>query len=133
MLKDALMHAMSAIPDCAAAGVVDLTTGTLLELAANEDRSQELLNVMATAVTELFEAPLLRLLSQIWVKAGGDDELSNGGFNEVILLNEELSYVLLRGLKNGMIAVIFVASKTTSLGMLLLQARTCLTTVEDEL
>jgi hypothetical protein len=74
MLDDVLQNAMSAIPNCIALGAVDLTTGVLLAMQSQEERSQEMLNVVTTTITELFEAPLLQAFSEVYAPeadAGG--------------------------------------------------------------
>jgi hypothetical protein len=133
MLDEALRHAMSDIPSCIAMGAVDLTSGTLLALQAEEERSQEMLNIMTTTITELFEAPLLQAFAEIY--AGPDEKSPVVGrqFTELLLLNSFHNYLLLRGRKRQQLAVIVITRKDTPAGLLMMKAIAALPGIENAL
>ena len=133
MLDEALRKTMSDIPSCIAVGAVDLTSGTLLALQADEERSQEMLNVMTATVTELFEAPLLQAFSEIYASNAAENSGQSNQFTEVLLLNSQHSYLLLRGRKRADLAVIVITKKDTPAGLLMMKALAAMPAVEDAL
>ena len=130
MLDDALRFTMSEIPNCIAVGAVDLTTGTLLAIQAEEARSQEMLNIVTATVTELFEAPLLQAFAEIY--AAGTDAAAAAGrqFTELLLLNNQHNYLLLRGRSHPSLAVIVVTTKETPVGLLMMKGLATMTSIE---
>jgi hypothetical protein len=130
MLDEALKNTMSEIPNCIAVGAVDLTTGTLLAIQAEQERSQEMLNVMTTTITELFEAPLLQAFSEIYAP---DSDNSGGSrqFTELLLMNAHHNYLLLRGRRRPECAIVVITRKETSAGMLMMKAMALMPDVEN--
>ena len=133
MLDDALRTAMYEIPNCVAVGAVDLTSGTLLSIQAEEERSQEMLNIMSTTVTELFEAPLLQAFAEIYAGEAGQGPGAGKQFSELLLLNNLHNYLLLRGRKRSELAVIVITRKETPVGLLMMRALSAMPAIEDSL
>jgi hypothetical protein len=133
MLDTVLINAMSTIPNCVTIGVVDLASGTLLTIQSEESQPQELLNLMTTAITELFEAPLLRAFTQIYAGDASKAPVAGTQFTELLLLNDHHSYFLLRGRLRPQIAVFVVAKKETPAGLLMMRAAAALPDVENAL
>jgi hypothetical protein len=131
MLDEALRNAMSEIPNCVAMGAVDLSSGTMLAVEAVEQRSQEMLNVMTSAVTELFEAPLLQAFSEIYAPSPGEAPNSGKQFTELLLLNNFHHYLLLRGRKRTHLAVIVITTKETPVGLLMMKALGAMPNIEN--
>lgn len=131
MLDEALRNTMSDIPSCIAVGAVDLATGTLLALEAHEERSQEMLNVMTATITELFEAPLLQAFSEIYGAPNGEGHSPANQFSEVLLLNSQYSYLLLRGRRRTDLAVIVITKKDTPAGLLMMKALAAMPGIEN--
>ena len=124
---------MSDIPNCIAVGAVDLTSGTLLALQAQEERPQEMINVMTATIAELFEAPLLQAFSEIYA-ASPDESPSRGTqFSEILLLNSHHSYLLLRGRKRQEFAVVVITKKDTPAGLLMMKALAAMPNIEQAL
>lgn len=128
-LHDALQESLHKMPHGIAAGYVDLTTGSLLALCANEKKPQEFLNVMTSAVTELFEAPLFRALDKIWSENFVAEDLEKEAFGEILLFGQEYM-TLLKRCENAAHAVIYVTKIDTPPGFLLMQVRSNLPAVE---
>jgi hypothetical protein len=134
MLDQALRNAMSQVPNCIAVGAVDLNSGTLLAIEAEQERSQEMLNIMTATITELFEAPLLQAFSEIY--AGNGEEGSTGNprpFTELLLMNAHHNYLLLRGRKRQNLAVAVITRKDTSAGLLMMKAMALMPDIENAL
>lgn len=130
MLDESLQNAMSSVPNCIAIGAVDLTSGTLLALQADEERPQEMLNVMTSTVTELFEAPLLQAFSEIY-SPDAEEKAKGKQFNELLLLNDHHNYLLLRGRERRQLAVIIIATKETPVGLLMMKGMAVLPSIEQ--
>ena len=122
MLDEVLRNAMAEIPNCIAVGAVDLGTGTLLSIQAEQERSQEMLNIMTSTVTELFEAPLLQAFSEIYAGKAKDGAEAKQQFTELLLLNDHHNYLLLRGQARKQLAVIMITTKDTQVGLLRMKA-----------
>jgi hypothetical protein len=131
MLDEALRNAMSTIPSCIALGAVDLASGTLLAIEADEARSQEMLNVMTSAITELFEAPLLQAFSEIYASKSETSPSPGRQFTELLLLNTYHSYLLLRGREKSHLAVIVIAKKETPVGLLMMKSLAVMPDIEN--
>ena len=131
MLDKALRKAMSDIPNCVAIGAVDLASGTMLAIEAKEERSQEMLNVMTSAVTELFEAPLLQAFSEIYAPGANPSADAGKQFTELLLLNNYHHYLLLRGRKRTQLAVIVITTKETPVGLLMMKALGAMPDIEN--
>jgi hypothetical protein len=129
-LHNTLQESLESVPDGVAVGYLDLTTGSLLSIAAREERPQEYLNVIAAAVTELFEAPLLKALDKVWAADFNEKSLEEQGFKEILLLGNEYTTVLKRCENNVNHAVIYVTKKQAPPGVLLMQVRSNLPVVE---
>ena len=129
-LQTRLQESLETVPDGVAVGYLDLKTGSLLSIAARDERPQEFLNVIAAAVTELFEAPLFKALDKIWSADFSETELEDPAFTEILLLGNEYTTVLKRCKNNAHHAVIYVTRKQAPPGVLLMQVRSTLPAVE---
>ena len=131
MLDEVLRKAMSDIPNCIAVGTVDLTSATLLAIHAEQERSQEMLNIVSSTITELFEAPLLQAFSEIYAENPEGGVAPGTQFTELLLLNNQHNYLLLRGRKRQQLAVIVITTKETPAGLLMMKALGVLPDIEN--
>ena len=129
-LQTTLQESLEAVSDGVAVGYLDLATGSLLGIAARDERPQEFLNVMAAAVTELFEAPLFKALDKIWSADFTEKALEEQAFKEILLLGNEYTTVLKRCEINAGHAVIYVTTRQAPPGVLLMQVRSNLPAIE---
>jgi hypothetical protein len=130
-LHSTLQQSLETVPDGVAAGYVDLTTGALLSIFAADQKPQEFLNAMASAVTELFEAPLFKMIDKIWAEELTEDDLSKDGFGEILLFGKDYTTLLKRCEKHERHAVIYVSRKETPPGILLMEVRKSLPAIEE--
>ena len=133
MLDDALRNAILDIPSCIAMGAVDLTSGTLLALQSEQERSQEMLNILTATITEMFEAPLLQAFSEIYAPNSDESAARGTRFTELLLLNNHHNYLLLRGRKRQDLAVIVITKKDTPAGLLMMKALAAMPGIENAL
>lgn len=133
MLDAALRNAIADIPSCIAVGAVDLTSGTLLGLQSEQERSQEMLNILTATITEMFEAPLLQAFSEIYAPNPAESPSQTTQFTELLLLNNHHNYLLLRGRKRQDLAVIVITKKETPVGLLMMKAIAAMPAIENTL
>ena len=61
-LDNALQEAISGIPECVAAGYVDLSTGMLLGIKTVDSHPSEVLEILAAATSDLFQGTNVQLI-----------------------------------------------------------------------
>lgn len=130
-LNDALQKSLYEVPDGVAAGYVDLRTGSLLGIYCVEEKPQEILNIIVTAVAELFEAPLFKIFDNIWSPKLSKEAFDQEAFSEILLLGSEYITLLKRCNQKPQHVVVYVARKTTPPGIVLMQVRNNLPSVES--
>jgi hypothetical protein len=133
MLDEALQNAVLDIPSCIAIGAVDLTSGTLLALQSEQERPQEMLNILTATITEMFEAPLLQAFAEIYAPSTDESAARANQFTELLLLNNHHNYLLLRGRKRPELAIIVITKKDTPAGLLMMKALAAMPDIENAL
>ena len=120
MLDDALQRAMTGIPDCLAAGFVDLSSGMILSIKTVDSHPSD----------DLFQGSNVVAIEQIFKKSRGlMDEDNYHYFQEIIVNSENLIHVFIRT-KDQNEVVCFVCRKGANLGMVLTKARLALPNIE---
>jgi hypothetical protein len=64
-LESALSKAQNSIPECMAAGYVDMSTGMLLAVRTVDSHPQEVLDLVAAATADLFQGANVVAIEQI--------------------------------------------------------------------
>jgi hypothetical protein len=120
---------MTTVASAITIGVVDLSTGALLESTSNDSDLEEILFKLGAYARHLFDGQILHHLPQIGT--GKSTIEGNEDIKEVILINEEVSCVIAKTRQMARVAALFVSSKATHPGMLLFQARSYLASVRN--
>lgn len=94
-IQAALSTAMATIPDCIAAGYIDMETGMLLGASAADDTCTEALNNLAIAVANLFQGRGVNAFQELLETAGLQDS-ENPGFGEIAVFSNDRLHVFLR-------------------------------------
>ena len=68
MLDNALQRAMTNVPDCLAAGFVDLTSGMILSIKTVDSHPSEVFDFLAAATADLFQGPNVVAIEKIFKK-----------------------------------------------------------------
>ena len=68
-LDKALNEAMKQIPECVAAGFVDLSTGMLLGVKTLDSHPAEVLEIVAAATSDMFQGANVSLIENMFKKA----------------------------------------------------------------
>jgi hypothetical protein len=130
-LDTSLAKAQQSIPECVAAGYVDMSTGMLLGVKTVDSHPQEVLDLVAAATADLFQGQSVTSIEKLFRKSRGQSEDGNHYFREIIVLSENLIHVFLRSKKKSDQAVVFVCRGSANIGMVLSKARGTLADVES--
>ncbi|MGN6104306.1 MAG: hypothetical protein ACTHU0_04320 [Kofleriaceae bacterium] len=129
-LDTTLAKAQQSIPECVAAGYVDMSTGMLLGVKTVDSHPQEVLDLVAAATADLFQGQSVTLIEKMFRKSRGQAENGSHYFREIIVFSENLLHVFLRGKKSTDQAVVFVCRASANVGMVLTKSRQALSEVE---
>jgi hypothetical protein len=132
-LDSSLQKAVTSIPDCVAAGYVDLSSGMVLSIKTVDSHPAEVFELLAAATADLFQGPNVSAIEKIFRKARGLPENNNHHyFQEIIVNSDNLIHVFLRSKRQEQVAC-FVCRKGANLGMVLTKARSALPEIEAAL
>ena len=129
-LDTELQKAISAVPECLAAGYVDLTSGMLIGIKTVDSHPSEVMDFLAAATSDLFQGPNVVSIENAFKKARGTEADKRHYFREVIVLSENLVHVFMRSKTNGEHVAGFVCRKSVNLGMALTKARSAMEGLE---
>lgn len=122
-LDKALQDSIASIPECVAAGYVDLTTGMLLGVKTVDSHPAEVLEVVAAATADLFQGSNVTLIESMFKRARGVENDGHHYFQEIIVNSDNLIHVFMRSKDNEEQVVVYVCRKSANLGMVLTKAR----------
>lgn len=128
-LDNALQNAISTIPECLAAGYIDLSSGMLLGIRSVDSQPTEVVELLAAATADLFQGTNVTLIESMFKKARGLTENGHHYFQEIIINSDNLIHVFLRG-KNEEQVACFVCRKSANLGMAITKARSAMPGLE---
>ncbi len=122
-LEKAINKAASEVPECVAAGYVDMTTGMLLGVKTVDSHPSEILDLVSAATADLFQGPNVTAIESLFKKARGIEDDGHHYFQELVVFSDNLLHVFLRGKKYVNHAVVFVCRKNANIGMVLTKSR----------
>ncbi len=128
-LNNALTTAVANIPECIAAGYIDLGSGMLMGIKTVDSQPDDVVDLLAAATADLFQGPNVKAIEQIFKRARG---LKNDGhhyFQQIIVNSENLVHLFIRG-KNEQQVGCFVCRASANLGMALTKARSVMPALE---
>jgi len=128
-LNGALQTAMSSIPECLAAGYIDLASGMLLGIKSVDSQPSEVVELLSAATADLFQGTNVKMIEQMFKKARGLQDDGHHYFQEILINSDNLIHVFIRG-KNEEQVACFVCRKAANLGMVLTKARTSMPALE---
>ena len=117
-----LATSLKAVPECVAAGYVDVQTGMLLSIKTMDSHPTEVMDLLAAATAELFQGPNVIAIEDIFKKSRGTQS-DDHYFKEIIVMSENLLHVFIRGKSLQEQIVVFVCRKSVNLGMAITKAR----------
>jgi hypothetical protein len=131
-LDTEVQNAISQIPECIAAGYVDVGTGMLLSVKSVDSHPGEVMDLLAAATGDLFQGPNVVAIEDIFKKARGSVDQGHY-FQEMVVLSDNLVHVFLRGKTYTDHVATFVCRKSVNLGMALTKARMVMPKLEAAL
>lgn len=118
------------VPECVAAGCVDMETGMLLAVKTVDSHPQEVLDLVSAATCDLFQGSNVVAIEQLFKQARGLKDDGSHYFKEIVVFSENLLHYFIRGKKNEGLVVVVVCRKNANIGMVIAKARLGLTKVE---
>jgi len=130
-LDTVLQKSVSVVPDCVAAGLVDLSTGMLLAIKTVDSHPSEVMDILAAATADLFQGSNVSMIESIFKKARGLADDGHHYFQEIIVNSDNLVHVFSRCKSNEEHVVAFVCRKSVNLGMALTKVRSVIPSIES--
>ncbi len=131
-LDNTLQKAVTTVPDCVAAGYVDLASGMLLGIKSVDSHPTQVIELLAAATADLFQGPSVVAIEKLFRSARGVREDGKHYFQEIIVNSDNLIHVFLRGKRQEQVAT-FVCRKGANLGMVLTKCRMIMPELESSL
>lgn len=132
-LDKAMNQASSQIPECLAAGYVDMSTGMLLAVKTVDSHPSEVLDLVAAATADLFQGTNVTAIEKLFKKSRGLPQDDHHYFQEIVVFSQNLLHVFLRAKKNTNHAVVYVCRASANIGMVIAKSRMSLAMVEAAL
>ena len=132
-LDAALQKAVTSIPECVAAGYVDLMSGMLLGIRTVESHPSEVMDMLAAATSDMFQGPNVVAIERMFKKARGVKDEGQHYFQEMIVNSDNLIHVFMRARASQEQVACFVCRKSANLGMVLTKVRGVMGEIEASL
>ncbi len=122
VLAEALHVARTAIPDCIAAGYIDIRTGTLVHMTSLDAHPPQIASLLAAATTDLYLGPNVTKIESLFKVERGLTEDGTHYFEDFIVTSANWVHVFMRCCDEQHVAC-FVCRRSANLGMVLNRAR----------
>ena len=129
-LDAAVAKAIATIPECMAAGYVDVGSGFLLSIKTVDSHPREVIDLVAAATADLFQGPNVATVETLWKRARGVDTARHY-FQEYIVNSDNAIHVFMRGKKYQDYVAVFVCRNTANIGMVLAKSRMAMPVIES--
>jgi hypothetical protein len=129
-LDQTIASCVTTVPECLAAGLVDISSGMLLGVKTVDSHPQEILSMVAAATGDLFAGTNVVAIEKMFKKSRGVPDDGHHYFQEIIVNSDNLIHVFMRGKKYPDYVAVFVCRKTANLGMALTKARAAMPILE---
>lgn len=132
-LDRSLQSAMNQIPECVAAGYVDMATGMPLSIKTVDSNPKEVSDLVSAATADLFQGANVSAIEEMFKKARGLKAEGRHHFQEIVVFSDNLLHMFLRCKKNANHVLVFVSRKTANVGMVIAKSRIALGAVDGSL
>ncbi len=129
-LDNEIANVQKTVPECVAAGFVDMKTGMLLAIKTVDSHPQEVLDLVAAATGDIFQGTNVSEIERMFKRSRGVADDGHHYFQEIVILSDNLIHIFQRGKRNEDMVMVTVCRISANLGMVLSKARTALTAVE---
>jgi hypothetical protein len=110
------------VPECVAAGMVDLSTGMLLALETVETHPQEVIELVGAATFDLFQGRNVATIESHF-KLRRNDTRERHYFQEILVNSDNLTHLFMRTTSNPELVISVVCPRSVNMGMVLAQSR----------
>lgn len=117
-IESALTSAIETIPDCIAAGYVDMETGMLLGVDASDQDSADALENLALAVANLFQGRGVKGFEDL-LRSAGIDDAEHPGFGEIAVFSNDRLHIFLRTREYPDHVVCYICRDSANVGLAL--------------
>ncbi|WP_170464773.1 hypothetical protein [Ruegeria arenilitoris] len=117
-IEAALKSAMETIPDCVAAGYVDMETGMLLGTSVCDAEDDRVLENLALVVANLFQGRGVSAFETLLQQSGNADT-ENPGFGEIAVFSKDRLNIFLRTQAYPDHVVCYVCRNSANVGLAL--------------
>ncbi|WP_236653560.1 hypothetical protein [Streptacidiphilus melanogenes] len=121
-ITELVKHLRNDVPDCLAAGVIDLSTGMLLTVETVDSHPAEVLDLLAAATFELFQGRNVVMIENIFKERRGVSS-DRHYFQEVLVNSDNLAHLFIRMESQDEMVAVVVCRKSVNVGMLFAQTR----------
>ena len=128
-LDKEISAAVASIPECLAAGIVDISSGMLLSVRTVDSHPAEVLGLVAAATADLFAGQNVMMIEEMFKKSRGVNDTRHY-FQEIIVNSDHMIHFFMRGKANQSYVGVFVCRNTANLGMALTKARIAMPKLE---
>lgn len=129
-LDAAVAQSIGTIPECMAAGYIDVGSGFLLSIKTVDLHPREVIDLVAAATSDLFQGANVSTVEAIWKRSRGVDSTRHY-FQEFIVNSDNAIHVFIRGKKYQDYVGVFVCRNTANIGMVLAKSRMAMPTIES--
>ncbi|WP_170551887.1 hypothetical protein [Ruegeria atlantica] len=117
-IEAALNTAMDTIPDCIAAGYVDMETGMLLATNTLDTDSADILDTLAIAVANLFQGRGVKAFEEL-LRSATAEESDSPGFGEIAVFSNDRLHIFLRTREYPDHVVCYICHNSANVGLAL--------------
>lgn len=110
------------VPECLAAGIIDMSTGMLLSVETVDSHPPEVLDMLAAATLDLFQGRNVVMIEGIFKERRGVVS-DRHYFQEILVNSDNLAHLFLRVDSADDIVAVVVCRNTVNVGMLFAQSR----------
>ncbi len=117
-LESALASAIETIPDCIAAGYIDMETGMLLGIDASDQDSADALENLALAVANLFKGRGTKGIENL-LRSANIGDADHPGFGEIAVFSNDRLHIFLRTKEYPDHVVCYICRDSANIGLAL--------------
>jgi hypothetical protein len=131
-LKSQLYKSIRGMPLCIGGGYIDLDNEILLDMLTRGPESKEMLPRLVGITEDLFQGPNVKMIEDIFNKSRGVQDQGRHLFQEMVVMNEDLIHVFIRGKTFNNHVVTFIFEGEMNMGLSLSKSRKEIPLLENE-
>ena len=132
-LDSVLEQSMLSVPECLAAGYVDMSTGLLLAVASVGNYDHSHFEFVAAKTADLFQGPSIVAIEKQWKQWRKQPMDDKHYFQEMIIVSDNMLHMFMRCKRNTDHAIVYIARKSANIGMVIAKSRATVEPLEKAL